>query len=365
MKRIYKYFLTIFFFLYCNNSIGQECASSSTLKVGLLDDSFIDYRHYLYYELGNYALNENIDFEFKYVDGNVDQFDLIFGEYYELNKLSLSNLDLSDTISDFYRSNGVFISNNLLPLDLDTYILSSQIRNKNMDNFEDLAQYFDPIRYTLGISLLSPKINSEIIDFNLDSNTYDISNQNYERALNLFNKTYPNINKNILSSNFMEIKSSYENNENVFTLFSDGVILHKDFKYSSYQLFSQSNYQWDHNEGVFKERLETTPYSYFGFSAYVNNSKKIGFICHLIKPEVRVNTFKNFDISVSPFSEMEIVDIKSIDENYLNILELKNDNIRTPKYEWFDENFDLNKKIIFGNIVFEDLIDTDNYLNNR
>ena len=79
MKRIYKYFLTIFFFLYYNNSIGQECASPSTLKVGLLDDSFIDYKHYLYYELGNYALNENIDFEFKYVDGNVDQFDLIFG----------------------------------------------------------------------------------------------------------------------------------------------------------------------------------------------------------------------------------------------------------------------------------------------
>ena len=42
----------------------------------------------------------------------------------------------------------------------------------------------------------------------------------------------------------------------------------------------------------------------------------------------------------------------------------KNTNIRKPKYEWFNENYDLNKNIIFGNIVFRDLINTDNYLNN-
>ena len=79
MKRIHKFFSLVFFLLLYSYSNAQECESTSTLKVGLLDDSFIDYRHYLYYELGNYALSESIDFEFEYVDNNIDQFDLIFG----------------------------------------------------------------------------------------------------------------------------------------------------------------------------------------------------------------------------------------------------------------------------------------------
>ena len=61
---------------------------------------------------------------------------------------------------------------------------------------------------------------------------------------------------------------------------------------------------------------------------------------------------------------MEVANIKNVDENYIKILKLKNQNIRKPKYEWFDKNFDLNKNIIFGNLLFEDLISTDNYLNN-
>jgi hypothetical protein len=61
---------------------------------------------------------------------------------------------------------------------------------------------------------------------------------------------------------------------------------------------------------------------------------------------------------------MEIANIEGVDENYLQILKKKNTNIRKPKYEWFNENYDLNKNIIFGNIVFRDLINTDNYLNN-
>ena len=51
-------------------------------------------------------------------------------------------------------------------------------------------------------------------------------------------------------------------------------------------------------------------------------------------------------------------------ENTIKILKSKNTNIRKPKYEWFNENYDLNKNIIFGSIVFRDLINTDNYLNN-
>lgn len=364
MKKYLKYFLFLSILFFNHHSIAQECKSKSNLKVGLLDNDFIDYRHYLYYELGNYALDKNIEFEFEYVDGNIEKFDLIFGEYSKLNKLSLTNITLPETLKNFYDSNEILISNNLLPLDLDTYILTTQIDNVEIKNFEELAQYYDPLRYTLGMSFLSSKINSEIIDYNLDKNTYEMSNHNFERILSLFNKSYFNMNKNILSSNFLEINNSYENNENVFTLFSDGIILYKDFKYSSYQLFSQSNYEWDNEKGTYITRLNDIPYSYYGFSVFVNNSNQIGFICHLTKPEVRKNTFKNFNISISPFSEIEIANIKNVDENYLKILKLKNQNIRKPKYEWFDDNFELNKNIIFGNLMLEDLISTDNYLNN-
>ena len=77
MKKYLKYFLFLSILFFNHHSIAQECKSKSNLKVGLLDNDFIDYRHYLYYELGNYALAKNIEFEFEYVDGNIEKFDLI------------------------------------------------------------------------------------------------------------------------------------------------------------------------------------------------------------------------------------------------------------------------------------------------
>ena len=102
MKKYLKYLLFLSFLFFNHHSIAQECKSKSNLKVGLLDNDFIDYRHYLYYELGNYALTENIEFEFEYVDGNIEKFDLIFGEYSKLNKLSLTNINLQETLKNFY-----------------------------------------------------------------------------------------------------------------------------------------------------------------------------------------------------------------------------------------------------------------------
>ena len=84
--------------------------------------------------MGNYALTENIEFEFEYVDNNTEKFDLIFGEYSKLNKLSLTNITLPETLKNFYDSNEILISNNLLPLDLDTYILTTQIDNIKIKN---------------------------------------------------------------------------------------------------------------------------------------------------------------------------------------------------------------------------------------
>ena len=43
---------------------SEECTSEKNLKIGLINNDYIDYQYYLYYELGNYVQQNNIDFEF-------------------------------------------------------------------------------------------------------------------------------------------------------------------------------------------------------------------------------------------------------------------------------------------------------------
>tara|TARA_Y100000996_G_scaffold174423_1_gene135566 strand:- start:291 stop:1244 length:954 start_codon:yes stop_codon:yes gene_type:complete len=317
----------------------------------------------LYYELGNYASKEKIEFNLEKIDQNIDDFDLIFGEYSDLNKLSLNKIKYPKKVQNFYDLNTIYVKDNLLPLDLDTFIIVSKDKIK-INNFEDLSLYFDPVKYTLGMSFKSSNNLAEIIDYNNDNKNLDISSYEYERILGLFKKTYKNINKNILSNSYLEIKESYENNENTFTLFSDGVLLNKDFNFNSYQLFPQSKYQWKNKLGSYEERLNHTPYSYYGFSVYINNSNQMGFICHLVNREVRENTFENFDISISPLSEKEIENSSDIDQSYLEILVSKKENIKIIDYDSFDKKYDLIKNIIFSNKSYENLIETNNYLNN-
>ncbi len=358
-----KLFLCLIFFFYCEQLKSDECQTTSPLKVGLLDNSFIDYQYYLYYELGNYASKEKIEFNLEKIDQNIDDFDLIFGEYSDLNKLSLNKIKYPKKVQNFYDLNTIYVKDNLLPLDLDTFIIVSKDKIK-INNFEDLSLYFDPVKYTLGMSFKSSNNLAEIIDYNNDNKNLDISSYEYERILGLFKKTYKNINKNILSNSYLEIKESYENNENTFTLFSDGVLLNKDFNFNSYQLFPQSKYQWKNKLGSYEERLNHTPYSYYGFSVYINNSNQMGFICHLVNREVRENTFENFDISISPLSEKEIENSSDIDQSYLEILVSKKENIKIIDYDSFDKKYDLIKNIIFSNKSYENLIETNNYLNN-
>ena len=55
--------------------------------------------------------------------------------------------------------------------------------------------------------------------------------KNHGILINYFteNKKLPeNLNKNIVNNNFLEVFNSYENSENVYTLFSDGILLNKN-----------------------------------------------------------------------------------------------------------------------------------------
>ena len=361
-KNFQIYFLFILFFIIKTLS-GNECGTNSPLKIGLIDNDYINYEYYLYYELGNFAIDKNLEFEIQKVENNVNEFDIIFGEYYDLIKLSQNKVNYPNEIKNYYSENNIELSNNIFPLDLDTFILISKNIEKKINNLEDLSKYYDPIRYTLGINFKLQNEVSKIIAYNTGYKDFNLEIIENETLLNLFGKAYKNLNKNILSSDFLETYNSYENGENVYTLFNDGILLNKNFKYQTYQLFPQSKYKWNRDEGIFLEKSETVPYSYYGFSAYLNNTNEFGFLCHLIKDDVRNNSFKNFNIALSPLSANEVKGYEGLPEGYIEILNSKNQNILNINYKNFSQKYELLKSIIFGNHSYQKSIETNDYLN--
>ena len=168
-----------------------------------------------------------------------------------------------------------------------------------------------------------------------------------------------------MSSDYLEIYNSYDNDENIYTIFSDGVLLNKNFEFLDYQLFPQSKYKWNSDLGIFVKRKKNTPISYFGFSVYVNNSNQVGFLCHLLENEVRKNSFNNFNISLSPLSDYEVKNFDNLPKGYLELLSTKNLNISNIDYENFSSNLELIKGIILGNQNYQNIIETNNYLNRK
>ena len=362
LKTFQIYFLFIFLFTIKTLS-GNECETNSPLKIGLIDNDYINYEYYLYYELGNFAFNNNLEFEIQKVDNNANEFDIIFGEYYDLIKLSQTKVNYPTRIKNYYSENNIELSNNIFPLDLDTFILISKNIEKKINHLEGLSKYHDPIRYTLGMNFKLKNEVSKILAYNTGYMEFNLELMENETLLNLFGKAYKSLNKNILSSDFIETYNSYENGENVYTLFNDGVLLNKNFKYQTYQLFPQSKYKWSIDEGIFLENSEIIPYSYYGFSAYLNNTNEFGFLCHLIKNDVRKNSFKNFNIALSPLSANEVKGYEKLPEGYVEILNSKNQNILNISLENFSHKYELLKDIVFGNQNYQKSIETNEYLN--
>ena len=128
-----KFFLIFFLFLiFQKNSIANECLIKKNLNIGLIKNNYIDYKYYLYYALGEYSLKNNIEFTISEVNQNANEFDIIFGEFRDLAKLSLNQTQIPNKVLNFYNDNEVEVKENLFPLDLDTFILLSQ------DDYEKL-----------------------------------------------------------------------------------------------------------------------------------------------------------------------------------------------------------------------------------
>ena len=358
---VFKIFFLILFFYSKPIFASDNCSSENDIKIGLINNEFIDYQYYLYYELGNYAQENDIDFEIGVVDKNIDYFDIIFGDFYQLQNLSKKEIALPDEVKKFYEDNGLDITKNILPLDLDTLIiLSNQIYS--IDNLWELSNFYSPIKYTFGMNFNNKDDLSKIILFSSRYDDTKIESHTIESTLSLFNKIYINSNKNILDANYTELYNSYENKENLFTLFSDGVLLYKNLGNSNFNLFPQNNLVWDKSLGVFSEISKSNPYSYYGFSAYINNINQIGLVCHLIKEEVRKNTFRNFNLQISPISLNELKNFKNLPVGYEEIVNLKNKNIINSQLITSSQ-IDLIRDIIFGKISYNDQVETNDYLN--
>lgn len=340
---------------------SEECSVENNLRVGLINNDFIDYQYYLYYELGSFAQINNLEFEIEIVDQNIDEFDIIFGDFNQLNKLTTKEISLPDQIKKFYKDNGLEISRNILPLDLDTLIVLSN-ENYSFKNLEEFSNLYSPIKYTFGMNFNNNEDLSRLISFSSYQKNIKLLSNTVESSLSSFNELYINSNKNILDANFVELFSSYENNENLFTLFSDGILFYKNLSYSYFYLFPQSNFNWNEDLGIFINSSNPIPYSYFGFSAFINNTNQFGLLCHLTKEEVRDNTFRNFNLQISPISINELKNFESLPVGYEYIINLKNTNIINNSQSKLDQ-IDSMRDIIFDNKSYEDLINTNNYIN--
>ena len=355
----------IFFLLliFQKNSIANECLIKKELNIGFIENNYIDYKYYLYYALGEYSLINDVEFTITEVNQNANEFDIIFGEFRDLAKLSLNQTQVPNKVLNFYNDNEVEVMGNIFPLDLDTFILLSQDNYEKL-NFEEFSELYNPIKYTLGMSFKTEEDIINLILYHLEQPSINVNSLSFELTADLFSKTYQNLNKNIVNNNFLEVFNSYENSENVYTLFSDGILLNKNIEFRSFQLFPKSKYIWDSDEGVFKKNKDSKPLSFYGFSAYLNNSQSSGFLCYLIDEEVRLKAFRDFNIQLSPLSINEVRSIEDdLPDNYKKILENKNKNVLKPNYSLENKNYDLFSGLIFGKYKYDDIMDNQDYLN--
>ena len=204
--------LKVFFlllFIYSRPIFASEkCSDDKNLKIGLINNDYIDYQYYLYYELGNYVQqNNDIDFELAFVDKNIDEFDIVFGEFNQLKNLSITEILLPNQIKKFYEENGLDIKHNILPLDLDTLVVLSN-QTSSLNNLEELSNIFSPIKYTFGMNFNNNEHLSKLISFSSHQQITDLESHTVESTLNSLNKLYSNTNKNILDANFLELFNS-------------------------------------------------------------------------------------------------------------------------------------------------------------
>ncbi len=360
---IIKIILTFIILFFYKNVFSEECKINDKINVGVINDKFINYLPYLYYELDKYSYKNSLNFDLRYVKNDPDEFDIIFGDYSDLKKLSSFDIKIPDKISQYYENNRISFSQNLFPLDLDTLIVLNR-NNYEFKHFEELSKYYDPLHYTFGLSLEPNTYSKKFITYLIGYEDFKLDDLSTEIFLNSMVKSYRNLNKNILKADHDIIFNSYENSENLYTMFADGILLYKNVKYETFQLLPKLKYKWNKNKGIFDLNSSNDATSFFGFSAYLNNQNHSGFICHLINEDARLNAFQNFNIQISPLSLIEVESIiEDIPVKYLEILKSKADNI--IEIDKNDSSISTNTliDIIISKKAYVDVLKQRSYLN--
>ena len=133
------FFILIFLISASFNLKSKECINTDILKIGIIENDYIDYKYYLYYMLGEYTHSKSVKFELEIVENNIDEFDIIFGEYYDLYNLSINKINLPDKIKNFYtksKINSEKIASNMNSIILRTNFFGKSF-NLNRASFSD------------------------------------------------------------------------------------------------------------------------------------------------------------------------------------------------------------------------------------
>ena len=93
---------------------------------------------------------------------------------------------------------------------------------------------------------------------------------------------------------------SYENKENLFTLFSDGILFYKNLQISNFNLFPQNNFIWNEDLGMFSNSSNPIPYS-------------IMDLVHLLTIQTILEYY-----AILPKKKSEIIPLKILLENKFN-----------------------------------------------
>jgi len=357
---------TIFIFvtIFINNSMAEETCpkNEQDISVHLITDGYYNYEDYLHYSLGKfsslnnnkYNLNISKEFDLGAING-----DVIFGEFYELQKIidKENSITTPKYIEDFYQRNNIKNSeknNNLYPLDLDTYILVSKEKINNIKNEEDIYNFFDQSKYTLSQSFYSKSETIKFMSFLLMDNEMNFKNPFFESILFNQKSKYSLLNKNTFLGSYEEVIDSFNNNENLFTVLPDGFAYHENINFINYP---NSEKIWDKEIGKFESNDIENITSFYGFSALVNKESAFNFLCYLTTSDSRKVIMKDFNLGISPFTVNDVSDIDKISSQYKEILKLKSQNIKNLDKEntsAYDEDF--HKDIIKFIINQSDLV---------
>ena len=181
-------------FITANLLLAEEknCPSiKDNISAHLISDGFYNYQEFLHYSLGKFSTDNQKNYNLN-VANELDLIgigsDIIFGEYNELKKIISSEKKLitPDYIKEFYIGNKIKNSeenNNLYPLDLDTYILVSNNKIKNITHEEDIFNSIDPNKYTLSQSFYSENETINFLNYLLINNEMNFDSPFLESIL--------------------------------------------------------------------------------------------------------------------------------------------------------------------------------------